>query len=288
MTRTALITTVRRQYDELVDQVSGFSLGAVVPDVHVVVGLADRAVTQGRLPVTSDRWETRLAGLPTVKQELPTGRALELGVETALEAGAELLVLVDVTCIPAPRWLEQVHEHLRERPADGPTLWTPVVQQLREAPATGYEFTRLDEWVRGAGPSAGAPTPGHPAAPLAPQVRDVPLDPDTFSSPVLVITADDLAAVGGLCPEYVGGLGHDSDLAAAVADAGGQVRLVPGATAYRRDLQEHDGRPDALHVSVATRDAHLYRQRWGRWPGAPWFTDLVAAGRISLEAELAS
>ncbi|MCK0112957.1 hypothetical protein MWU75_12480 [Ornithinimicrobium sp. F0845] len=275
--RTALITTVRRQYDELVDQVSGFSLGVDVPDYHVVVGLADRAVTQGRLPITSDRWETLIAGLPTVKQQLPTAQALHLGIETAVEAGAELLVLVDVTCIPGPRFLEQVLDHLRQHPTDGtPTLWTSMVQRLPEAPPQGYEFTRLDEWSQSE----------HHPGPLPPGLGDTPLDPDRFSSPVLIITAEDLASVGGLCPEYVGGLGHDSDLAAAVAAAGGQVRLVPGATAYRRHLPPEA--PDALQVAVATRDAHLYRERWGRAPGAPWFTDLVEAGRIPPEVDLAS
>lgn len=278
MTRTAFITTVRRQHDELLDQVSGFSLGAEVPDVHVVVGLADRAVSQGRLPITSDRWETRVSGLPTVKRELPTAQALHLGVEAATEAGAELLVLLDVTCIPGPTFLEQVLTHLRDNPQDGPTLWTPAVRRLREAPPYGYEFARLDEWVV-------APE-HHPPVPLARKLGELPIDPDRFSSPALVISTDDLAAVGGLCPEYVGGLGHDSDLAAAVVAAGGEVRLVPGATAYRRHLETEE--PDALHLSAATRNAHLYRDRWGRWPGAPWFTDLVDAGMISPEVQLAS
>jgi len=277
VTRTAFVTTVRRQHDELIDQVSGFSLGAEVPDVHVVVGLADRAVSQGRLPITSDRWQTEVVGLPTVKRELPTARGLQLGVETAVQAGADLLVLLDVTCIPGPQFLGHLLQHIREHPGNGPTLWTTAVQRLREAPPQGYEFARLEDWVV---------DPEHHPAPLPPQLGEVALDPDRFASPVLVISVEDLASVGGLCEEYVGGLGHDSDLAAAVAAAGGQVRLVPGATAYRRHRPAE--RPDALHLSVASRDALVYRDRWGRWPAAPWFADLVAAGLIPAEVDLAS
>ncbi|WP_109472809.1 hypothetical protein [Ornithinimicrobium cavernae] len=275
--RTALITTVRRQHDEVIDQVSGFSLGAVVPDFHVVIALADRTVTQGRLPITSDRWKTLIDGLPTVKQQLPTARALQLGVETAVDAGAELLVLVDVTCIPGPRFLEKLVEHIEGTQHAGPTLWAPTVQRLRPPPPEGYEFTRLEEWVRTAHP--------HPLHVVPPELGEVDLDPDQFSSPCLAVLADDLAAVGGLCADYVGGMGHDTDLAAAVTAAGGAVRLVPGATVYR---QHHSTQvPDAPHVASATRDAYLYRERWGRWPTAPWLTELVEAGLVSLEEDRA-
>lgn len=272
--RTALVTTVRRQHDALLDQVSGFSLGADVPDLHVVVALADRTVTQGRLPITSDRWTTLIDGLPTVRQQLPTARALHLGIERAVEAGADLLVLLEVTCIPGPRFLQTLHEHLAEHAdARGPVLWAPTVQRLRPAPTEGYEFTRLEEWVRAARQQ--------PSAPLDPELAGAPIDPDTFSSPCLVISAADLAAVGGLCPDYVGGMGHDTDLAAAVTDAGGAVRLVPGATAYRR--HGTTGPPDEVHLACAMHDAQLFRGRWGRWPRAPWLTELVETGRISLE-----
>lgn len=272
--RTALITTVRRQHDELLDQVSGFSLGADVPDLHVVVALADRTVTQGQLPITSDRWTTLIDGLPTVRQQLPTARALQLGIERAVEAGADLLVLLEVTCIPGPRFLQKLHEHLTEHAqAPRPVLWAPTVARLRPAPTEGYEFTRLEEWVRAA--------PQQPSAPLDPDPAETPIDPDTFSSPCLAISTADLEAVGGLCPDYVGGMGHDTDLAAAVTEAGGAVRLVPGATAYRR--HSATGPPDAPHLASAIHDAHLFRDRWGRWPRAPWLTDLVEAGRISLD-----
>lgn len=277
---TALITTVRRQHDEILDQVSGFSLGADVPEFHVVVALADRMVSQGQLPITSDRWTTLIGGLPTVRAQLPTARGLALGVELAVEAGAELLVLVDVTCIPGPGFLAQLHEHLANTAHTGtthtgPTLWAPMVQRLRPAPPEGYEFTRLEEWVRDA--------EHHPVLPLRPELGDAVVDPDQFSSPCLAITAADLESVGGLCPDYVGGMGHDTDLAAAVADAGGAVRLVPGATAYRQ--HQDCGEPDEAHLASATTDAHQFRERWGRWPTAPWLTALVDAGHVTLEGE---
>lgn len=271
---TALITTVRRQHDELLDQVSGFSLGADVPDFHVVVALADRTVSQGQLPITSDRWTTLISGLPTVRQQLPTARGLQLGIEQAVEAGAELLVLVDVTCIPGPRFLAQLHEHLEDAHHTGPTLWAPTVQRLGPPPPEGYEFTRLEEWVRSA--------PRQPQ-PLRPELEDAAVDPDTFSSPCLAISTADLKAAGGLCPDYVGGMGHDTDLAAAVTQAGGAVRLVPSASAYRQ--HQDPATPDAVHVAAATTDAHLFRERWGRWPRAPWLTELTEAGLIDLEED---
>ena len=275
MTRpsTALITTVRRQHDELLDQVGGFSLGADVPEFHVVVALADRTVSQGQLPITSDRWTTLIAGLPTVRQQLPTARGLALGVEQAVEAGAELLVLVDVTCIPSPRFLAQLHEHIADTHTTGPTLWAPTVQRLVPAPPEGYEFTRLEEWVRSA--------PQPPARPLRDELEVAVVDPDVFSCPCVAISTADLEAVGGLCPDYVGGMGHDTDLAAAVTHAGGAVRRVSAATAYRR--HQDPATPEAAHLASATTDAHLFHERWDRWPRAPWLTELTEAGLVTLE-----
>lgn len=271
--RTALITTVRRQHDALLDQVSGFSLGTDVPDLHVVVALADRTVSQGQLPITSDRWSTLIAGLPTVRAQLPTARGLQVGIEQAVEAGAELLILLEVSCIPHPRFVAQLHEHLEAAEHPGPTLWAPMVQRLRPAPPEGYEFTRLEEWVTDA--------EHHPVPPLRPELGDAEVDPDQFSSPCLAITTADLEAVGGLCPDYVGGMGHDTDLAAAVTDTGGAVRLVPAATAYRRHQDPED--LDKAHLASATTDAHLFRSRWGRWPHASWLTELTEAGLLTLE-----
>lgn len=273
--RTALITTARRQHEALLDQVSGFSLGVDVPDLHVVVALADRTVSQGQLPITSDRWTTLIAGLPTVRAQLPTARGLHLGIEQAVDAGAELLVLLEVTCIPHPRFLTQLHERLGATERSGPTLWAPTVQRLRPAPPEGYEFTRLEEWVRDA--------EHHPVPPLRPELENAEVDPDQFSSPCLAITTADLEAVGGLCPDYVGGMGHDTDLAAAVTDAGGAVRLVPEATAYRRHQEPEE--PDKAHLASASTNAHLFRTRWGRWPQAPWLTELTQAGQLTLEED---
>lgn len=281
--RTALITTVRRQHDALLDQVSGFSLGAEVPDLHVVVALADRTVSQGQLPITSDRWETVIAALPTVRQQLPTARGLELGIERAVQEGAELLILLDPACIPGPRFVELLHEHLASVPGTGrPTVWAPAVQRLRPPPPEGYEFTKLKEWVVGA-------QPGVPALP--PEWVDAPLDPDQFTSPCLAISAADLESVGGLCPEYVGGVGHDTDLAVAVAQAGGEVRLVAGPVAYRQpEADQHsDGESvedvERVHLAAMTTNAGVFRQRWNRWPVASWWTGPLRAGLVTEDAD---
>ena len=267
--RTALITTVRREHDELLDQVGGISLGAVVPDFHVVIALADRAVTQGRLPITSDRWETLIDGLPTVKQQLPTARALHLGVSTALDAGAELLIFIEPTSIPDQRLVERFAERAQLGGHPRPVLWYAETGRLRPPGPGGYELARLSELVRTRSQL------------LPPGVEEVYAQGASFTSPCFAMTSEDYAAAGGLCIDYVSGLGHDTDLATAVIGAGGEVVRVTGATAYQR--HQPTTLPDKVSLASAATNATLYHQRWGRWPDVRWLTELVDAGAVRLD-----
>lgn len=269
--RTALITTVRREHDELLDQVGGISLGAVVPDFHVVIALADRAVTQGRLPITSDRWETLIDGLPTVKQQLPTARALQLGVTTALEAGAELLIFIEPTSIPDQHLVERFEERVQLGGHPRPVLWYAEVGRLQPPGPGGYELAKLSERVRSQSQL------------LPPGVEEVYAQGAAFTSPCFAMTREDYATAGGLCTDYVSGLGHDTDLATAVIGAGGDVVRVTGATAYQR--HQPTTLPDKVSLASAATNATLYHQRWGAWPEVRWLTELVEAGLVRLQED---
>lgn len=269
--KTALITTVRREHDELLDQVGGISLGAVVPDFHVVIALADRAVTQGRLPITSDRWETLIEGLPTVKAQLPTARALQLGVTTALEAGAELLIFIEPTSIPDQHLVERFEERVQLRGHPRPVLWYAETGRLHPPGPGGYELARLSEHVRAQSQL------------LPPGVEEVYAQGASFTSPCFAMTSEDYAAAGGLCTDYVSGLGHDTDLATAVIGAGGAVVRVTGATAYQR--HQATTSPDKVTLASAATNATLYHQRWGRWPDVRWLAELAEAGLVRLHED---
>lgn len=269
--RTALVTTVRREHDELVDQVGGISLGSVVPDFHVVIALADRAVTQGRLPITSDRWQTLIDGLPTVKQQLPTARALHLGATTATEAGADLLIFMETTVIPGPLLVERMIERVRQGGHPHPTLWYAEHARLHPPGPGGYELANLAEHVRVR------------PRPLPPGIEEVFAEGRSFTSPCLAITSDDYAAVGGLVTDYVSGMGHDTDLATAVLAAGGDVVRVTGATAYSR--HQPTTVADKVQLASVATNATLYHQRWSRWPEVRWLTELVEADLVALEED---
>lgn len=269
--RTALITTVRREHDELLDQVGGISLGAVVPGFHVVIALADRAVTQGRLPITSDRWETVIDGLPTVKQQLPTARALHLGVTRALDAGAELLIFIEPTSIPDQHLVQRIAERAKRGGYPHPVLWYAETGRLQPPGPGGYELARLSEHVRTRSQL------------LPPGVEEVYAQGASFTSPCFAMTSKDYVAVGGLCTDYVSGLGHDTDLATAVIEAGGDVVRVTGATAYQR--HQPTTLPDKVTLASAATNATLYHGRWGRWPDVRWLTELVDAGLVRLHED---
>jgi hypothetical protein len=269
--RTALVTTVRREHDELVDQVGGLSLGSTVPDFHVVIALADRAVTQGRLPITSDRWETLVDGLPTVKQQLPTARALDLGATTAIHAGAELLIFLEAAAIPGPHLIERTIERVGQGGHRHPVLWYPEIARLHPPGPGGYELANLAARVRVR------------SQPLLPGVEEVFAQGSAFVSPCFAMTSTDYSVVGGLSTDYVSGKGHDTDLATAVLDAGGNVVRISGATAYVR--HQPTAVPDKVQLASVATNANLYYQRWGRWPEVRWLAEMVDAGLVRLDED---
>ncbi len=132
------------------------------------------------------------------------GAARNLGVATAVAAGAEHLVLLDVDCVPSGGLVARYGELLGSLdPAAGPTLLCGDVAYERDP----------DE-----GPQ---PPRHHPARPeLGAQEVRVVDDVTLFWSLSFAVTAADLAALGGFDEGYVGYGAEDTDVGQRLARAG--------------------------------------------------------------------
>jgi hypothetical protein len=261
--RTAVVTITRGRDAHLHRQRVG--LAAAPPDLHVVVGMGEEphlSPVDGAPPVTG-------VGVPVPASGLPLAAARNAGVAAALAAGAELLVLLDVDCIPGPRLLHRYAGAAGRVP--DPALLCGPVHYLPPPPAGGYPATGLDTLA-----------PPHPARPAPP---DGAIRPDDrfalFWSLSFAVTAATWATTGGFCTEYTGYGGEDTDFAWVARDRGATLHWVGGASAFH---QHHPpARHDAARTVEIVRNAHLFNRRHGWWPMSGWLAELATGGHVEFD-----
>lgn len=89
---------------------------------------------------------------------LPLARARNLGAAHALEHGAELLIFLDVDCIPGEQLIDRYAQAARD-PAHHRSLLCGTVAYLLPPPSAGYRLTDLPT-LAGLHPDRPAPAPG--------------------------------------------------------------------------------------------------------------------------------
>lgn len=263
--RTAVVTITRDRDAHLHRQRRG--LAGTRCDLHVIVGMGIEPTlfdVPGAPPTTTST-------VPVDRLGLPLAAARNAGAAAAIAAGAELLVLLDVDCIPGPHLLDRYAAAVPR--VAHPALLCGPVAYLPPPPALGY-------------PAAGlaALAPPHPARPAPPDGSIWTDDRFTlFWSLSFAVTATDWVTMGGFCEEYAGYGGEDTDFALAAAARGAGLCWVGGAEAYH---QYHPpSRDSPARTTELVRNAHLFRRRWGWWPMTGWLADLAAAGAVEFDPD---
>ncbi|MGW7317233.1 glycosyltransferase family 2 protein [Streptomyces sp. NPDC054865] len=258
--RTAVITLAAGRHPHLLLQQDGLAHGLRAPDHYVVVSMADSEI-QG--VVAGGNTVADVISLPLDDGHLPLAAARNAGAARALAAGADLLVFLDVDCVPGADLLDG-YAHAAE---DG-ALLCGTVAYLPPPPAHGYRLEEL----------AGLASP-HPARP-APESGQILRggDPRLFWSLSFALTARTWNRIGGFCEEYTGYGAEDTDYASTAAHLGVDLWWVGGAPAYHQyHPTEH---PPAQHIDDILRNGALYRRRWGTWPMEGWLKDFESQGLV--------
>ena len=212
--------------------------------------------------------------------ELPLARARNAAAAAALERGADLLVFLDVDCVPSPGLVAGYARAAVDpavRAAPGPVLLCGPVAYL---PARGPGHLT-------GGPGAasrGGPRRTRHARPRHPE-QVVAADPSQwwlFWSLSFAVTAPDWTRFGGFCEEYRGYGGEDTDVAATVRSLGGSLFWVGGAEAHHQHHPVQD--PPVHHLEAIVRNAAVFHRRWGWWPMTGWLEQFRAAGLADYDA----
>ncbi|GAB3870289.1 glycosyltransferase family 2 protein [Terrabacter terrigena] len=268
--RVAVVSIAHGRHDHLSGLLCGLASQTRAPDLLVVVAMDDGDVEAA---VRADSWpgsrpEALVPSVGRVDGRLPLAAARNLGVATAVDAGADRLVVLDVDCIPSSRLVERYCAVMAGAGGSRPHVWAGEVAYLPPAPANGdYRELDLD--------ALAAPHPARPV--LAPEEVRPADDLRLFWSLSFATTARTWAETGGFDEAYVGYGGEDTDFGQRLARHGGAMTWVGGARAYHQHHPTSD--PPTQHVDDIVANANRFAARWGWWPMEGW---LEAFERLGL------
>jgi GT2 family glycosyltransferase len=262
--RTAVITTVRGRGPHLRRQLRGLARSTRQPDMHIVVALGDLHVAD----IVADEGSPASVVDLQVAEPLPIAHGRNQGAAAALEKSAELLVFLDVDCIPHTELIGRYLDTAEQPQYANSLLCGPVTYLPPPGPA-GYLLEDIQSHID-----------PHPARPHPPDGEVVSTtDYALFWSLSFAVTATTWTRVGGFCERYRGYGGEDTDFAQCAAVQGISMRWVGGAHAFH---QFHDtAEPPVQHVDDIVRNARIFHRRWGWWPMQGWLADFERAGIIA-------
>ena len=259
MNRIAVVTLAHGRHDHLQGQHESLARGERRPDHYVVAAMDDHRIR----PTTSWGLHRDVVRVPRHPDGLPLAAARNLGMAHALEAGADVVVLLDVDCL-AGRRLVSTYAHAVV--ADPSTVWSGPVTYLSEPASGGYPLDRLELLDD---PHPARPDPG-PSRVLR------RTDPDLFWSLSFAISCPAWEQVGGFCEEYVGYGAEDTDFGLRVLDTGLDHGCLGDARAYH---QWHPSTtPPVEHLDEILHNAGIFHDHWGRWPMEGWLAAFEALG----------
>ncbi|MEO9151894.1 MAG: galactosyltransferase-related protein, partial [Lapillicoccus sp.] len=249
----AVITLAHGRHGHLRAQILGLRKGTRRPEFYVVAAMGDEAV--GAVVAASPPPATRVSVVDVpATAELPLSTARNRAAATAIRDGAEVLVFLDVDCIPAPDLVETYARACDS--AGGGTaaeVFSGAVHYLAPPRAArGYTDEELGE---------SAP---HPARPVVRDTeRELADDLRLFWSLSFGLTARSWDAVGGFDEGYSGYGGEDTDFAMRLDRAGGRLWWVRGGVAYHQHHEVES--PPVRHLEAIVRNSNLFHERWGHF-----------------------
>lgn len=258
--RVAVITIAAGRKGHLARQIEGLQASRRRSDLHVVVALDQ---SQSGAIAAECPPGTEVVAVDGGHDRLMLAEARNAGAARALHAGADLLIFLDVDCIPGPDLIGRYAASAGELE---PALLCGPVAYLPPRPRAGYAAARLH--------ALGKP---HPARPVPREDQVLRRgDHRLFWSLSFATSGDTWMRIGGFCEDYEGYGGEDTDFGQLAHRAGVELCWVGGAWAFH---QHHaTATPPTQHLDDILRNARLFHRRWGWWPMVGWLNQFAAAG----------
>ncbi|MDQ2755450.1 MAG: galactosyltransferase-related protein [Actinomycetota bacterium] len=264
----AVLTIARGRHDHLASQVRALGSSDLRPDLYVVAAMDDPQIREVVRATDPAAGHTVVVDVPADPTRLPLAAARNAATAAAQSAGADVLVVLDVDCLPAPDLVRTYRDALATVDApDAPAVVSGPVHYLAPRPPGGYTGVDL---------AASVPHPARPAvAPGGPVRAD---DVLLFWSLSFAMTTTGWERVGGFDPGYTGYGGEDTDFAMLLQQAGGALWWVADGAAYHQHHAVES--PPVRHLADIVRNSNRFEGRWGFYPMAGWLDAFAEAGLV--------
>ncbi|MCJ2040568.1 galactosyltransferase-related protein [Methylobacterium sp. HMF5984] len=258
----SVLTLVRGRADRLRNLMHGLARQSASPRELVIAWMQPEPAPDLPDPGCPVR-HLHVAGEP-----MPLAAARNRAAEAAR---GELLIFLDVDCIPSPGLVAAY----RRAAAQAEGLFLGEVLYLPPGSEAGNAAD--DAALARAGQR-------HPARPAVPRtgLRPEP-DPGQLWGLSFALPARAWHAVGGMDEAYAGYGGEETDLAVRLAAGGLPTFWVAGACAYHQHHPVHV--PPLQHFEAILANAARFHRRHGRWCMTYWLDQFRAAGLIAWDAD---
>jgi GT2 family glycosyltransferase len=257
----SVLTLVRGRAAHLAMLIEGLNRQTQPPDELVIAYMQSypaACLPEARFPVRT---------LFVTGDPMPLAAARNRAAEAA---SGDLLLFLDVDCVPAP---DLVARYAAVAAARDGVLLGEVLYLPAGALDDGLDYDRLDRLGR-----------RHPAKPAigGDEVRDEP-DHGELWGLSFALPATVWAQVGGMDESFTGYGAEETDFGARLAAARVPMAWVGGARAYHQHHAVHI--PPLQHFDHILRNATLFRARWGRWCMDYWLGQFRDRGLIAWDAD---
>ncbi len=252
----SVLTLARGRRQHLQRLIEGLCRSETAPDELIIVDMGGPAI---ECPAASFPIKVLALG----DNHLPLAQARN---RAASEARHELLIFLDVDCIPMAALLGSMHSALEKHNV----LLCAEIHYMNEAAI-------CDEWKED---SLLRDSKTHPVRDFPATGTRVEGNPGLFWSVAFAVRRALFKKLGGFDERFTGYGGEDTDFGFRAHQAGVKLLFLGGTGAFHQYHQTYE--PPLQHFYDIVRNAEIFFKIWGVWPMKGWLESFESLGLIRL------
>lgn len=263
MPTLSVLTLTRNRTGHLKNLLHGLSRSTRTPDECIVVHMNEPAKALGEWPFPCRHYTYNSPD--NIALPLPQARNV-----AARYATSDILLFLDVDCIPAAEMVAAYEQACKQRPD---TILMGGVNYLQQTLEINWQEDAVEDFLQ----ANSAPHPKRDVSTIA----SLTPEPDygRFWSLSFALTKSLFNQLGGFSECYPSYGAEDTDFAWKARAQGTELLWVPEALSFH---QYHvSGVPPWHNFDSIVYNAKVFYQRWNEWPMSSWLSVFAKEGYIN-------